>query len=246
MTEEALTYRVEDLAAEAGIGVDTVRYYQGMGLLPPTGRDGRSAVYGSVHLTRLRTIRALADDGFTLAQIKRLLEESGHPLLVSLAGTVVGLTRAELAERSGLALPLVDIAVSTGLVEPLGGTDEERFSPDVAPMLAAGMSLLEAGFPLDRLAALAARHATGVESVVDEAIDLFKEHVRSGQSDSPEDLAKLFRTLVSHVTRLVAQHFHHTVVSRVKERMEGSEDLALVEALETAGRQHLVTSTEWR
>ena len=246
MTEEALTYRVEELAAEAGIGVDTIRYYQGMGLLPSTGREGRSAVYGSVHLTRLRTIRALADDGFTLAQIKRLMDESGHPLLVSLAGTVVGLTRAELAERSGLAPPLVDIAVSTGLIEPLDAGDEERFAPDVAPMLAAGMSLLEAGFPLDRLAALAARHATGVESVVDEAIDLFKDHVRSGQSDSPEDLAKLFRALVTHVTRLVAQHFHHTVISRVKERLEGSEDLALVEALENAGQQQLVISTEWR
>ena len=246
MTEQAQTYRVEELAVQAGIGVDTVRYYQGMGLLPPTGREGRAVVYRSAHLTRLRTIRALADDGFTLAQIKRLLEESGDPLLVSLAGTIVGLTRDELAERSGLALPLVDIAVSAGLIEPLGNSVEERFSPDVAPMLAAGMSLLEAGFPLDRLAALAARHATGVESVVDEAIDLFKDHVRSGQSDSPEDLAKLFRTLLAHVTRLVAQHFHHTVVSRVKERLEDSEDEALVEALENAGKQQFVVSTEWR
>ena len=247
MTEEALVYRVEELAAEAGVGVDTIRYYQGMGLLPVAGRQGRSVVYGSAHLTRLRTIRALADDGFTLAQIKQLLEQSGHPLLVSLAaGTMVGVTRAELAERSGLALPLVDIAVSAGLIEPLVRGDEERFSPDVAPMLAAGMSLLEAGFPLDRLAALATRHATGVENVVDEAIDLFREHVRSAQSDSAEDLATLFRTLVSHVTRLVAQHFHHTVTSRVKERLEGSEDLALIEALEDAGQQQLVISAEWR
>ena len=234
------------MAAEAGIGVDTVRYYQGMGLLPPTGREGRSVVYENVHLTRLKTIRALADDGFTLAQIKRLLDESGHPLLMSLAGTVVGISRAELAERSGLAPPLIDMAVSAGLIEPLSGGGDERFSPDVAPMLAAGYSLLEAGFPLDRLASLAARHATGVESVVDESIDLFKDHVRSGQSDSPEDLAKLFRTLVTHVTRLVAQHFHHTVVSRVKERLEDSEDEALVQALENAGQQQFIVSTEWR
>lgn len=246
MNDEVQTYRVEELALGAGIGVDTIRYYQGMGLLPPTGREGRSVVYGSAHLTRLRTIRALADDGFTLAQIKRLLDEYGHPLLVSLAGTIVGLTRDELAERSGLAAPLVGLAVSAGLIEPLDDGREELFSPDVAPMLAAGMSLLEAGFPLDRLAALAARHATGVENVVDEAIDLFKDHVRSGQSDSPEDLAMLFRTLVGHVTRLVAQHFHHTVVSRVKERLEDSEDDPLVRALENAGKQQFIISTEWR
>ena len=81
---------------------------------------------------------------------------------------------------------------------------------------------------------------------MEEAIDLFKDHVRSGQSDSPEDLAKLFRTLVTHVTRLVAQHFHHTVVSRVKERLEGSNDVALVGALESAGGRQLIISTEWR
>lgn len=245
--DEKRIYRVEELAAEAGVGVDTVRYYQGMGLLPPTGREGRAAVYGAAHLTRLRTIRALADDGFTLAQIKRLLDESGHPLLASLAGSAVGLTRAELAERSGLAPALVDIAASAGLIEPLDGEDGEggeggeRFPPDVAPMLAAGVSLLEAGFPLDELAALATRHATGVESVVDEAIDLFSEHVRGEHSDRPEQLAELFR----HVTRLVAQHFHHTVINRVKERLEGSDDPVLMEAFRKAGRQRLVISTEW-
>ncbi len=238
-------YRVEKLATQAGVGVDTVRYYQGMGLLPATTKEGRSVVYGPEHLTRLRTVRALADDGFSLAQIKRLLDQSAHPLLATLAGTTAGLTRAELAERSGLALHLVDMAVSARLIEPLGGGEGERFSPDVAPMLAAGMSLLEAGFPLDRLAALAARHATGVESIVDEAIDLFKDHVRSDQSDRPENLAQLFRTLVTHVTRLVAQHFHHTVVGRVKEQLEDSEDQALVEALENAGNQQFTVSVEW-
>ena len=244
--DETRTFRVEELAAEAGVGVDTVRYYQGMGLLPPTGREGRAAVYGTAHLTRLRTIRALADDGFTLAQVKRLLDESGHPLLASLAGSAVGLTRAELAERSGLAPALVDVAVSAGLIEPLDAEGEERFPPDAAPMLAAGMSLLEAGFPLDELAALAARHATGVESVVDDAIELFSRHVRAGQADDPGGLARLFAALVAHATRLVAQHFHQTVVGRTKERLEGSDDLALVEAVEETGRRRLIVSAEWR
>ena len=246
VADETRTFRVEELAAEAGVGVDTVRYYQGMGLLPPTGREGRAAVYGTTHLTRLRTIRALAEDGFTLAQVKRLLDESGHPLLASLAGSAVGLTRAELAERSGLAPALVDVAVSAGLIEPLDAEGEERFPPDAAPMLAAGMSLLEAGFPLDELAALAARHATGVESVVDDAIELFSRHVRAGQADDPGGLARLFAALVAHATRLVAQHFHQTVVGRTKERLEGSDDLALVEAVEETGRRRLIVSAEWR
>lgn len=245
MNTEAL--RVEELAASAEVSVDTIRYYQGMGLLPPSTKDGRTARYGSAHLSRLRTIRALADDGFTLAQIKRLVaDEHDEPLLESLAGRQGTLTRGELVAQTELAEPLIDLAVSAGLIEPLAESPEERFSPDAVPMLAAGKSLLEAGIPLDRLAALATRHATGIEDVVDEAIELFGEFVRPTQSDSPADLARLFQVLLSHVTRLVAQHFHQTVVSRASERLADSDDLALAEALAAAEQQTLIVTTEWR
>ena len=239
--------RVEELAAQAGTSVDTIRYYQGMGLLPPSTKDGRTARYGTEHLSRLTTIRTLADDGFTLAQIKRLIDDSrDEPLLESLVAGTSGVTREQLVEQSGLAAPLIDLAVSAGLIEPIAEDPEERFSPDALPMLAAGKSLLEAGIPLDRLAALATRHATGIEDVVDEAIELFSEYVRPTQSDSPADLAKLFQLLLSHVTRLVAQHFHQTVVSRASERLEDSDDRALAQALADAERQILVVTTEWQ
>ncbi len=239
--------RVEELAAQAGTSVDTIRYYQGMGLLPPSTKDGRTARYGAEHLSRLTTIRTLANDGFTLAQIKRLIDDShDEPLLESLVAGTSGVTREQLVEQSGLAAPLIDLAVSAGLIEPITEDPDERFSPDALPMLAAGKSLLEAGIPLDRLAALATRHATGIEDVVDEAIELFSEYVRPTQSDSPADLAKLFQLLLSHVTRLVAQHFHQTVVSRASERLEDSDDRALAQALAEAERQILVVTTEWQ
>ena len=251
MTSGAHTMRVEQLAVEARVSVDTIRYYQGMGLLPPSTRDGRTALYGRSHVARLRTIRTLADDGFTLAQINRLIDESiDEPLLESLAGATPSLTRPELAEQSGVAATLVDLAISAGLIDPLNElsshVSDERFSADAVPMLVAGKSLLEAGIPLDRLAALATRHATGIEDVVDEAIDLFSEFVRPGQSDSPSDLANLFQFLLAHVTRLVAQHFHQTVVSRASERLEDSDDLALTKALAAAEAQTLIVNTEWR
>ena len=245
MNTESL--RVEELAASAEVSVDTIRYYQGMGLLPPSTKDGRTARYGSAHVSRLRTIRALADDGFTLAQIKRLVAaDDDEPLLESLAGRQRGLTRDELVAETDLAEPLIDLAVSAGLIEPLADVPDERFSADAVPMLAAGKSLLEAGIPLDRLAALATRHATGIEDVVDEAIELFSEFVRPTQSDSPADLARLFQVLLSHVTRLVAQHFHQTVVSRASERLADSDDLALAEALAAAEQQTLIVTTEWQ
>ena len=58
------------LAAAAEVSVDTVRYYQHLGLLEPPRREGRRAVYGPSHLARMGEIRRLAAAGFTLDQIR--------------------------------------------------------------------------------------------------------------------------------------------------------------------------------
>ena len=72
MAEDVARYRVEELAEASGVAVDTVRYYQRRKLLAPPLRDGRVAIYDKTHLERIREIRALAERGFTLAQIKDL------------------------------------------------------------------------------------------------------------------------------------------------------------------------------
>ena len=54
-----MDYRVEELATAAGVGVDTLRFYQGRGLLPAPRREGRIAYYGDRLLERLRRIRYL-------------------------------------------------------------------------------------------------------------------------------------------------------------------------------------------
>ncbi|HLW16141.1 MAG TPA: MerR family transcriptional regulator, partial [Actinomycetota bacterium] len=45
-------YRVEQLAAACDVSVDTIRYYQSKGLLPPPKREGRVAIYDREHLQR--------------------------------------------------------------------------------------------------------------------------------------------------------------------------------------------------
>jgi DNA-binding transcriptional MerR regulator len=71
---DGMEMRVEELARRAGVSVDTVRYYQGKGLLDPPRRAGRIAWYGPDHLARLERIRTLQERGFTLAVIARLLD----------------------------------------------------------------------------------------------------------------------------------------------------------------------------
>ena len=64
------------LAAGAGVGVETVRYYQRRGLLDEPARDalyGAVRRYGEPDLRRLRFIRSAQSAGFTLEQIAELL-----------------------------------------------------------------------------------------------------------------------------------------------------------------------------
>ena len=63
------------LAKSAGVGVETVRYYQRIGLLPEPPRPaGEIRRYGNDDLRRLRFIRSAQAAGFTLGEIKELLD----------------------------------------------------------------------------------------------------------------------------------------------------------------------------
>jgi MerR family transcriptional regulator, mercuric resistance operon regulatory protein len=63
------------LAAAAGVGVETVRYYQRRGLLPePPRPHGEVRRYGGEDVKRLRFIRSAQAAGFTLNEIKELLD----------------------------------------------------------------------------------------------------------------------------------------------------------------------------
>jgi MerR family mercuric resistance operon transcriptional regulator len=62
------------LARAAGVGVETVRYYQRRGLLPEPARPpGEIRRYGPSDLQRLRFIRRAQAAGFTLEEIGELI-----------------------------------------------------------------------------------------------------------------------------------------------------------------------------
>ena len=72
------TLTIGKLAAQGGVGVETVRYYQRRGLLDTPDRAGEG-INGGVRrydddaLRRLKFIRAAQAAGFTLDQIRALL-----------------------------------------------------------------------------------------------------------------------------------------------------------------------------
>jgi DNA-binding transcriptional MerR regulator len=247
-----MNYRVEEIAARAGVRVDTIRFYQFRGLLPRPRREGRIAVYDDGHLERLRRIRELVDQGFTLAQIKRLLEREAEdrPLLEALVEEQVGertFSRAELAAEVGIPEELIGAAEASGLVQPLQIEGEERFSAADREMAHAALRILNAGFPLNELLGLAVQHARSVQEVSDRAIDLFDDHVRKRAAERGDtgEVTEAFRDLLPQLTRLVALHFQRTVVSRALHRLAGhGEDDDLRAAL--AATESASLEIAWR
>lgn len=62
------------LAAAGEVGVETIRFYQRRGLLDQPAREAGIRRYGSSDLRRLRFIRQAQAAGFTLEEIKELLD----------------------------------------------------------------------------------------------------------------------------------------------------------------------------
>lgn len=66
---------IGELADAAGVGVETVRFYEREGLLPePPRSDAGYRLYDAEAVRRLRFIRKAKDLGFTLSETKDLLE----------------------------------------------------------------------------------------------------------------------------------------------------------------------------
>ena len=244
--DASVELRVDELAERAGTSVDTIRYYQGRGLLPPPVRRGRIALYGQEHAERLDRIRTLQSQGLSLATIGRLLagelDASDEPLLAAVAGAGTGragapLTLAELAEHSGIPLGLLQAAESEGLIAPVAG----RYSTADADAAKAGLRLLELGLPLPELLDLARRHHDHVRTVAEEAVALFDQHVRKPlqvgglpTEDAAARLVEAFQAILPATLVLVHHHFERTLLAVATEHIEqvgAPDELAAIAAV---------------
>jgi DNA-binding transcriptional MerR regulator len=227
--------RVEELARRAEVSVDTIRFYQKRQLLPPPRREGRVAWYGTDHEDRLGRIKDLQRQGFSLAVIRRLLDgeldASDAPLAAAVAGAQHGDTELldldELASRVAIPAPLVEAVVREGLLNPQQHDGRVGYTLDDVEVLRSGLRLLEAGFPLNDLLALAKRHHEATRAIAADAVEMFDEHVRHPlqASDLSDDekaarLVDAFGTLLPTVTALVAHHFRSVLLEIAQEHLE--------------------------
>lgn len=178
---------VDELAARVGVPVRTIRFYAGKKLLPPPRLEGRTGLYGPVHVARLSLIRDLQQHGYTLAAIEQFLDTlpaDADAEAVELFGTLLApwvpqessvLTRAELADR-------LDRDVDDELLALLEAANvlERRDDGRVAltgAQLEFGLRLLALDAPLEALVEagqVIRRHASGL---AEELQQVFREKI---------------------------------------------------------------------
>ena len=72
--EETRRIAIGVLATHTGANIETIRYYERVGLLPaPARSSGGYRLYGTDHLKRLNFIRRARVLGFSLADVRKLL-----------------------------------------------------------------------------------------------------------------------------------------------------------------------------
>jgi DNA-binding transcriptional MerR regulator len=72
-------YSIGELASETGVKVPTIRYYEGVGLLPaPPRTEGNQRRYDETAIERLRFIAHARAMGFPMEELRAMLRIAGH------------------------------------------------------------------------------------------------------------------------------------------------------------------------
>jgi DNA-binding transcriptional MerR regulator len=249
-------YRVEQLAAGCDVSVDTVRYYQSLGLLPPPAREGRLAWYGPEHAERIRDVRALQRNGLTLAAIRRVVRGELGRADADLAAAVAAarrdghsgdddlLTLEQFARASGVPASLIQAVEREGIRLSRTIDGEEGYAAADTDMVRAALALLEFGLPLGELLTLARDANEAMLGLAQRSVELFDEHVRKpirdtagSDDDAAARLVEAFRTLLPAVTQLVSNHFRRVLLAVAEEHIERVGEATEVEATRAEARR---------
>jgi DNA-binding transcriptional MerR regulator len=180
---------IEQLAAESGMTVRNIRAHQARGLLSPPEVRLRVGYYGPEHVAQLKLIRGLQEDGFNLAGIKRLLDDSDgtaqrlEHFRQALSEQASGerpqtLTVAELGRRfrvdSAQAPRVLERAERLGVLVRAGADRYEAPSPS---LLAVAEKVVQRGVSLDGALAVFEEIERNCDAVSASFVGLFMREV---------------------------------------------------------------------
>lgn len=128
------------LSAQTGVNIETIRYYERIGVMPkPPRTEGRQRVYDDDHLKRLTFIRRGRELGFSLDEIRELLGlVRGHSLTCAQVKAMteehVAGIRGKVRDLKKLERVLNELAAQCHgrevpecpIIDALGGTGSSR------------------------------------------------------------------------------------------------------------------------
>lgn len=132
MTNDDPTWTISELARDAGVNVETVRYYERIGLLRQPRKLGRGwRRYDQDSLRRIRFIKRSQELGFTLAEVNELLSlrASKSPRTCERVG------RTALAKVDEIDAKLQDLLAMKQVLMELAATCPLDGAGDACPLL---------------------------------------------------------------------------------------------------------------
>ena len=214
------SWRIDDLARRSELTVDTIRYYQREGLLPPAVRSGRTNLYGPEHLERLERIKDLQGRRFSLAACRALLSEEREGLLEGIfpdAGGTYSLD--ELIERSGVDRDLAMSLQKTGLLRDPAEYGRDTYDSDDLDLLRTMAELSDLGLPHKFLIELGRIYVEGIEATQRDVVELF---TTGGDLDwAPEELTEAqtrsggAASEILPRARKIVDYTHHRTIQRL-------------------------------
>jgi DNA-binding transcriptional MerR regulator len=193
-------WRIDELAREAGVTVDTIRYYAREDLLRAPERSGRHKLYGREHLERLGRIRELQAQRFSLAAIRAILNADRPGIEDLFVAHGRNYTLDELVEKSGLDAALIARLRAIGLLAEPESLGHDVYDDSDLGLLRAVVELREIGMTEDILVELGAiyvRHFQALQA------DVHAMLAGVDRDWDPDELVAVQRRLTANSKRMI-------------------------------------------
>ena len=241
MTDEELT--VDQLAARVGMTVRNVRAYSARGLLPAPRLVGRTGYYGPQHVARLRMVRDLLAQGYTLAAVQKAVanEPGSDAGMLALHRSLMAPWQPDAPQETDLATlaaragtddleATAQIARELARMGVLELLDADQLRVLDPPLLEAGLRGVRLGLPPEALVTAQQRVIELVERAAEVYVAMFRETVWADfvAAGAPEDGWARISSIVEGLQPVAAQallaSFRSAMAAAVAEEIDA--DLA--------------------
>ncbi len=129
---------IGELARQSGCNIETIRYYERIGLVPRASRSaGRYRLYDGDDIARLQFVRRARELGFTLDEVRKLFELSSrgpsHTEVRQLAASHLADVRSRIADLQKMEAVLAEAVHQCECSQEPGCPLIERLRAAVVP-----------------------------------------------------------------------------------------------------------------